>query len=101
MKIIEKSFGFSEMLYVYLSGQTNKIKIMELIETTEHIAKSILDSKKRQIKANKKGILYWVIWINNNNHTSGLSSRRGHEFTANNEDLTFFIQVPKNSKTVY
>ncbi len=74
---------------------------MELVQTTELMAKSILDSKKRIIKATKGDGVYKVNWINENNHTSGLLSRKGHEFMQNNEDLVFFIQVPKSAKTIF
>lgn len=74
---------------------------MELIQTTEQIAKTVLDSKNRVIKATKGDGIFKVNWINDNNHTCGLSSRKGYEFMANNEDLIFLIQVPKNAKTVY
>jgi hypothetical protein len=74
---------------------------MELFETTAAIAKEVLDTGKRIIKATKGEGIYKVIWININNQTCGLSSRKGHEFMQNNEDLKFFIQVPKNAKTIY
>jgi len=74
---------------------------MELIKTNEVQAKNILDSQKRIIKATKGEGIYKVVWININNHTCGLSSRKGHEFMAHSEDLVFYIQVPANAKTVY
>jgi hypothetical protein len=74
---------------------------MELMQTTEQVAKNVLESKKRIIKATKGDGIFSVNWINDNNHTCGLSSRKGHEFMVNNEDVIFFIQVPKNAKTVY
>jgi len=74
---------------------------MELIQTTEQLAKSVLDSKKRVVKATKGEGIYKVNWINDNNHTCGLSSRKGHEFMQNNEDIIFFIQVNANAKTVF
>lgn len=74
---------------------------MELMQTTEQQAKAILDQKNRVIKATKGEGIYKVNWINVNNSTSGLSSRKGHEFMAYNEDLIFFVQVPSNAKTVY
>ena len=74
---------------------------MELVQSPEALAKAVLDSKKRIIKATKGEGIFKVNWLNTNNHTCGLSSRKGHEFTANNEDPIFFIQVPAGAKTVY
>lgn len=74
---------------------------MELIQTTEYLAKEILDAKKRIIKATKGNGIYKVNSININNHTCMLSSRKNSEFTANNEDLIFFIQVPNSAKKIY
>ncbi len=74
---------------------------MELIETTEGIAKIVLDSKKRIIRAVKGGRIFRVRWINDNNHTCGISAKARHESMANNEDVVFYIQVPANAKTIY
>lgn len=74
---------------------------MELIETTAETAKHIIEAGSRIIKATKGNGLYKVKWINENNSTSGLQCRKGHEITQNNEDLKFFIQVPNKAKTIY
>lgn len=74
---------------------------MELVETTAIKAKGILEQRNRIIKATKGDGLYKVNWININNNTCGLSGRKGNEFMQNNEDLKFFIQVPRNVKTIY
>ena len=72
-----------------------------LVETTAILAKHILEKGNRIIKAKKGEGVYKVIWINTNNNTSGLSSRKGSELQYNNEDLKFFIQVPDKAKKVY
>ena len=74
---------------------------MELIQTTEAIAKDILQLKNRIIKATKGQGIYKVIWINDNNHTCMLSTKKGNKFMGNCEDYNFYIQVPANAKTVY
>jgi hypothetical protein len=74
---------------------------MTAIETTPILAKDLLDSKKRIIKATKGDGLFSVKWININNNTCGLSSRKGHEITQNNEDYKFFIQVPNKAKKIF
>ena len=74
---------------------------MELFETSEIIAKDVLEKGDRVIKATKGKGLYTVTWINVNNKTFGLSGRKGNELMQNCEDYRFFIQVPQKAKTVF
>jgi len=74
---------------------------MELIKTTPMIAKEIIANGNRKIKATKGEGSFLVKWVNVNNNTFGLSSRKGYELQQNCEDYRFFIQVPNNAKTVY
>lgn len=73
---------------------------MELIKTTPETAFSILEKGNRIIKATKGKGLFTVAWINLNNNTFMLNSRKGSQLLQNCEDYQLFIQVPKNSKTV-
>lgn len=77
---------------------------MELIQTNEIIAASILEKGNRKITAismKKEGGKFFVQSINVNNKTFMLSSRKGHSLTQNCEDYIFYIQVPKNAETIY
>lgn len=74
---------------------------MELIQTTEQIAFNILEQGNRKIKALTKTGRYYVERININNHTCFIKHGKNSGCTVNNEDVTFFIQVPANAKTVY
>lgn len=74
---------------------------MELIQTTEQMAFNILEQGNRKIKALTKTGRYYVESININNHTSFIKHNKNSGCTVNNEDVIFFIQVPKNAKTVF
>jgi len=74
---------------------------MESIQTTPQQAFSILEMGNRKIKASKGDGLFGVLSININDNTFLFSSRKGHFITQNCEDYNFYIQVPKNCKTVY
>jgi len=74
---------------------------MELMQTTPKLAFSVLSNGNRRIKASKGEGIYNVVSINLNNNTFILSSRKGHELMQNCEDYIFYIQVPKNAKSVY
>jgi hypothetical protein len=74
---------------------------MELIQTTEQVAHNILEQGNRKIKALTKSGRYYVEWINTTNHTCFIKHNKTNGCTLNNEDVTFFIQVPKKSKTIY
>ena len=70
---------------------------MQLIETTPEIAYNILQAKTRKITLHNG---YKVAWINLNNQTCfGETKNHGCQF--DNERVKFFINVPKNAKTVY
>lgn len=73
---------------------------MELIQTTEQTAFNVL-KKNRKIKAQTKSGIYYVEWVNINNHTCFVKHNKRCGCTVNNEDVVFFIQVPANAKTVY
>jgi len=74
---------------------------MELIQTTEQIAFNVLEQGNRKVKALTKSGRYYVEWININNHTCFIKHSKNRGCMLNNEDATFFIQVPVNAKTVY
>jgi hypothetical protein len=74
---------------------------MELIQTTEQIAFNVLEQGNRKVKALTKSGRYYVEWINVNNHTCFIKHNKNSGCMLNNEDVTFFIQVPVNAKTVY
>ena len=74
---------------------------MELIKTTEQTAFNVLEKGNRKIKALTKHGRYYVEWINLNNHTCFVKHNKNSGCTLNNDDVTFFIQVPANAKTVY
>ena len=74
---------------------------MELIQTTEQIAFNVLEQGKRKVKALTKSGRYYVEWINLNNNTCFIKHNKNSGCTINNEDATFFIQVPANAKTIY
>lgn len=73
---------------------------MELIQTTEQTAYDVLQKGNRKIKALTNHGRYYVQWININNHTCFIKHKNSG-CMLNNEDVTFFIQVPKNAKTIY
>ena len=74
---------------------------MELIQTTEPIAFNVLEQGNRKVKALTKSGRYYVEWINLNTHTCFIKHNKNSGCTLNNEDVTFYIQVPANTKTVY
>jgi hypothetical protein len=74
---------------------------MELIQTTEQIAFNLLEQGNRKVKALTKSGRYYVEWINVNNHTCFIKHNKNSGVMVNSEDVTFFIQVHANSKTVY
>jgi hypothetical protein len=74
---------------------------MELIETTEQIAFNVIEQGNRKIKALTKSGRYFVEWININNHTCFIKHNKNSGCMLNNEDVRFFIQVPKTAKSVY
>lgn len=75
---------------------------MELIETTPEQAKACIEAGTRVIKATKGKGMFAVAWINTNNYTFMLNGRKkGSQLMQNCEDYRFFIQVPKNAKTVF
>lgn len=74
---------------------------MEIIQTTEQIAFNLLEHGNRKIKAGTKSGIYYVEWININNHTCFIKHNKNGGCMLNNEDVTFFIKVPINAKTVY
>ena len=74
---------------------------MELFETTPNQAKEILEKGNRIIKVQNNNKFYKVVSININNETSIISVKKGHSLTINNEDYKFYIQVPRNAKTIY
>lgn len=74
---------------------------MELIQCTPETAFNVLEQKNRTIKAAKGKQLFKVEWINLNNQTFFLSRNKNNGLQQNCEDYTFYIQVPKNAKTVY
>jgi len=74
---------------------------MQLIQTTEQMAYNILSQGNRKIKALKNKFYYDVEWININNRTCFIIHSKNSGCTLNNEDVTFFIQVPKSAKKVY
>lgn len=74
---------------------------MEFIQTSPIIADQILENGKRKIKATKGERTFNVQSINVNNNTFILSSGKSHSLMQNCEDYVFYIQVPKNAKTVF
>ena len=74
---------------------------MELVQCTLEIAFNVLEQKSRIIKATKGNESFKVEWINLNNQTFFLSRNKNSGLQQNCEDYTFYIQVPKNAKTVY
>lgn len=74
---------------------------MELIQTTEQIAFNLLEQGNRKVKALTKSGRYYVEWINVNNHTCFIKHNKNSGVMVNSKDVTFFIQVHANSKTVY
>ena len=74
---------------------------MEHIQTTEQLAFDVLSKGNRKIKALCKSGRYFVEWINLNNHTCFIKHNKNSGCMLNNENVTFFIQVPKNAKTIY
>lgn len=74
---------------------------MELIQTTEQIAYNVLKQGNRKVKALTKSGRYYVEWININNYTCFIKRNKNSGCMLNNEDVTFFIQVPANAKTIY
>ncbi len=74
---------------------------MELFKTTEQIAYNVLEQGNRKIKALTKSGRYYVEWININNHTCFIKHNKNGGCLLNNEDVTFYIQVPNSAKTVY
>ena len=74
---------------------------MELIQTTEQTAFSVLEKGNRKIKAVTKFGKYHVEWININNHTCFIQHNKNCGRMINNEDVVFFIQVPSTAKAIY
>ena len=74
---------------------------MELIKTTEQTAFNVLKQGNRKVKAQTKSGKYYVEWINVNNHTCFIKHNKNNGCMLLNEDVTFFIQVPANVKTIY
>ena len=74
---------------------------MELIQTTEQTAFNVLEQGNRKIKAQIKSETFDVAWININNQTCYILTSKNSGCTMNNEDVTFFICVPRNAKKVY
>lgn len=74
---------------------------MELIQTTEQTAFNVLEQGNRKIKAQTKSEAFDVAWININNQTCYIRTSKNSGCTINNEDVTFFIAVPRNAKKVY
>lgn len=73
---------------------------MELIKTTEQTAFNALE-QGRKVKALTKNGRYYVEWININNHTCFIKHNKNSGCMLLNEDVTFFIQVPVNAKTIF
>lgn len=74
---------------------------MELIQTTEQNAYDVLKQGSRKVKALTNTGRYYVKWININNHTCFIKHNKNGGCMLNNEDVTFFIQVPASAKTIY
>lgn len=70
---------------------------MELIETTAELAYNILQAKTRKITLENN---YKVTWINLNNNTC-FAEKKNNGCTFDIENVKFFINVPKNAKTIY
>ena len=74
---------------------------MELIQTTEQIAFNVLEQGNRKVKALTKSGRYYVDWININNNTCFIKHNKNSGCMLDNDDVTFFIQVPTTAKSVY
>lgn len=74
---------------------------MELVQTTSMNAFNIIEKGNRKIKAQTKRGIYDVISININNDTCIIKTGTNSASMQNNEDITFFIAVPKNANKVF
>lgn len=74
---------------------------MELVETTKEIASFVIEKGHRKILAQTVYGRHCVQWLNINNNTCSVKINKTKSRMLNNEDVKFFIAVPKNAKTIY